>query len=145
MNHMVTAENDLSRKSISGKTSMIPPKRSQELAVDCIVTDRSVDLHHKPDQPNNMPRNHHISAKIPAKVKPSSRWQQMQSVSIQANQGNNNSQSSNPNSRLKHNMQIYSMPKRAVGAFEDNKGASGKVKLTTGNKDVDNVAINVAM
>jgi len=69
----------------------------------------------------------------------------MQIVSIQANQGNTNSQSSNPNSRLKHNMQIYSMPKRAVGAFDDNKGASGKVKLTTGNKDVDNVAINVAM
>jgi len=42
-------------------------------------------------------------------------------------------------------MQIYSMPKRAVGAFDDHKGVNGKVKLTAGNKDVDNVAISVAM
>ncbi len=117
MNRMAAAENDLSKKSQLG--TFYPIKRSQELAVDCVITDQSIDLHNNPNIPNdtsNVPRSHAISAKVPAKVKPShatSKWQQMQQVQIMASQGG----SGNLGSRLKHNMQIYSMPKRVSGAF----------------------------
>ena len=88
MNRMAATENDLSKKSQLGNGSFYPIKRSQELAVDCVITDQSIDLHNNPNIPNdgtNVPRSHAISAKVPAKVKPShatSKWQQMQQVQI---------------------------------------------------------------
>lgn len=84
INHMVTADNDLARKSNAYPT-FYPAKRTEEERVGTLQgfevpdLERSYDEHNKPDlsgksNPNRMQR---ISQKIPAKVKLRSEWQNM--------------------------------------------------------------------